>query len=117
MAGHPLFVFSRTDQVDPLRIFQIPLDGLANPAGKSFLRLPADLATNLPRVDGVATIVSWTIFYIRDQRCVLASITHRSQFIEQCAYGVHHVDVAHLTVSADVVSLAWNAFHQHCTDG
>ena len=89
---------------------QVPLDGLAQSAGKTFARRPAQFASDLGAVHGVSPIVAGPVLYIRDQRFISAA---GLQFGKNGANLTDHFNIALLAVAANVVALADSAFPQH----
>src|SRR5258706_16486224 len=51
---HPLAIAARSHTLNPGRVFQIPLDGLANSAFKSLARTPTQFRFNVTDVHGVS---------------------------------------------------------------
>ena len=47
---------------DPVLVIEVPLNRLADAGLKGFFWFPAELITNLGRINRIASIVSWSIF-------------------------------------------------------
>src|SRR5271166_6843021 len=88
----------------PPFVVEIPPHRLLNAGVEGFERLPAKLALELRRVDGVAQIVPRAVRDELDERFVRT--LHRPQFVEDGADALDDVNVAPLVAPADVVFLA-----------
>ena len=82
---------------------QVPLDGLAQSAGKTFARRPAQFASDLGAVHGVSPIMAGPVLYICDQRFIPAA---GLQLGKDGANLTDHFNIALLAVAANVVALA-----------
>src|SRR5580692_5038620 len=67
MGRNPLPVTSAGHVLHPLLVLKIPANGFANAGFKRFLRPPTQFAFNLPRIHGIAPVVSRTVLHERDQ--------------------------------------------------
>ena len=86
------------DRAPPVLVVLVPLDGLGKPRCKvGMLGTPAELATELGRIDGVTTVVA---------RTVLDPIEVVGVFAHPLEDGMEHVDVVLLAIGADQVGLA-----------
>ena len=85
-------------------IGQVPLNGFAHPAGKRFVRRPAQLTLNFRRIDGVAGIVAGPVTDEFDQ--AVARRVRGHQFVKDRADPAHDIDVPPFVASADIVGLA-----------
>jgi hypothetical protein len=66
---------------DPVLVIQVPLDGLADAGLKGFFRFPAELITNLGRINRIASIVSRPIFNKGDLILVRLAILAGFEFV------------------------------------
>src|ERR1700721_3959560 len=64
---NPLPVTSARHILRPLLVLKIPANGFANSGFKCFFRPPTQFALNLPRIHGIAPVVSRTVLHERDQ--------------------------------------------------
>src|SRR5215472_9856536 len=103
MCCYPLPVSSAGDFFYPPVIFEIPADGLANSALEAFPRLPPQLSFNLPRVDGVAPVMTWTIFHEGDQTTMRHHGILWTQLIQNHADIFYDLQVRLLTPPANVI--------------
>ncbi len=103
----------------PVEMVQVPLYGLAQAASKGFPRRPAQFAFELAGIDGVASIMAWSIFDKADQLGIGASITSMlgRQFVEQRTDAVHHLQIALLIVPADGIGFADGTAHEYGQQG
>src|SRR3954468_18071955 len=62
----PLAIGAARYLVDPARMVQIPLDGLAHAGLEGFLRRPAELGAQLGAVDRVAAVVAGAVLHEGD---------------------------------------------------
>src|SRR5690606_32735302 len=71
----------------PVEVVQIPADGLAQPALKGFLRLPAELALDPAGIDGITDVVTGPVRDVGDERRIGRPVTRgrRRHVLEQRA--------------------------------
>ena len=93
------------DGFGPPAVVQVPEDGLADASLEGFLRLPAELALYLARVDGVATVVAWAIGDKGNLFFVLHAVFPGAEFVEETAKRADDVDICPLAVSPNVIGL------------
>ena len=61
---HPLAVSPTSNALYPGLVGQVPFHGFADAGLKCFLWLPAQVALDLTCVNGIASVVTWSIFNI-----------------------------------------------------
>src|SRR5665213_2468195 len=110
MMRDPLAVVAARRGGKPLRVGEVPGERAAHSAGKSLGGLPAELATDLARIDRVAAIVARAV---GDERHQLRVIAAGPQLGQQVAERAHHVEVRHFGVATDVVCLALPTAREH----
>ena len=110
---HPLLIRPARHTLHPRRIRQIPLHRLAQPSLKALLRPPAQLALQLPRVDRIPPVMPRPVRHILHQLQMRPELRLRHQLIQQRAQRRHHLQIAPLISSADVVRLAHAPSLQH----
>ena len=89
----------------PSRILHVPTNGLSNRLFEHSYRCPAQFLLDLAGVDGVATVVSRSVFDERDQAFAIV-LQVRKSFLNRCANRLHNVDVGAFAVAADVIGLS-----------
>src|ERR1700733_15588708 len=102
MGRNPLPVTSAGPVLPPLLVLKIPANGFANAGFKRFLRPPTQFAFNLPRIHGIAPVVSRTVLHERDQFASRPSRPPRP-FIPDIAKPVHDLPVGVLLPTPHVV--------------
>src|SRR5690606_19117765 len=90
----------------PRIIGEIPIDGRGEGVLKAPARPPADLALDFRRIDGIAEIVTRTIFHEADRFAIRTAVFARRPPIEVIANGRHHGEIAALIAASDIVALA-----------
>src|SRR6202789_4016348 len=115
MRRNPLPVTSAGHVLHPLLVLKIPANGFANSGFKRFLRPPTQFAFNLPRIHGIAPVVSRAVLHEGDQFASRPSRPRR-HFIHDIANRVHDLQVGLLIPTADVVGLSRNSPRQHQCD-
>src|SRR5713226_6804283 len=85
---------------NPIRIATIPCDGSREAFVEGNERPPAEFCSDLPRVEGVSTIVSRPVGYILDERF---------WFVHDAEDLLNQVDIFHDVCTTDVVNLARTA--------
>ena len=103
----------------PALVVQIPLHGLAQPAFKGFLRLPAQFAADFARVHRISHIVPGAVGNVGDQIVVMGGVRRfvaGRKFLQQVANGMDNINIPPLAVAADVVGFADGAAHQHAIE-
>src|SRR6478609_9276265 len=111
---HPLPVGTAGHFFNPFVVLQIPGDGLTNAALKSFLRTPLQFAFDLSRVDGIAPIVSGTIFHKRDEAPMWSDRVTWTKFVEQRANRFHDFQICFFIPPADVIRLPDASSRENC---
>src|SRR5258708_10968382 len=66
MFRHPLAIAAAGDITDPIFVFKIPADGLADAALKCLQRTPVEFALDFARVHRVPAVVATAVFYQND---------------------------------------------------
>src|SRR5260221_12939826 len=87
-------ILTRPDIGDPVGMFAVPEDGLAEPLVESHRGTPTDFFFHLGAVDGVAPIVARAVFDVADQRAWLA---YRIQ------QRVRKLEIGSLATATDIV--------------
>ena len=88
-------------RLPPFWMVEIPLHGLFETSFETFLRMPAKLALDLARVDGVATIVSRPV---RNKTGQFATrIFGRPYLVEQIADALDNLQIRAFAKTADIV--------------
>src|SRR5664279_3480488 len=91
---------------------EIPVDSCFEAGGKRFARSPSQLSLKLGAVDRVPTVVPRAIGDMSNLNGVGLAVGTRAFPVQQCADGLHDLDVGLLTQAADVVRLAATALAQ-----
>ena len=97
-------------------MLQVPVHGRGDALVEAVFRLPAQLALELGRVDGVAAVVAGAVGHVGDLAAARLSVSARTALVQQRADRPHHLDVLLLRVAADVVGLTDRALGQHGAD-
>src|SRR5258708_12905691 len=100
---------------DPIRIVQVPGDGLAQSGIEALGGRPPDLNGDLRRVHRVTAIVPRAVLHEGYQHGMRALATG-PRFVEQRTDRVHHLEIGLLVVAADVVTLTDAAVLQDLSD-
>ena len=111
-----LLVISRSHVVHPFLVVQIPADGLFNPFLELQARLPAQLALQLARVDGIAHVVALAVGHVGNQVHVLAFLPAQ-QTVNGPDDHPDDVDVLPLVEAADVVGVGNLPLVENQVDG
>src|SRR6188768_1280539 len=78
----PVAVGPALHALHPVAMGQVPLHGLADAGLEGLGRLPAQLALDLARVDGVAPVVARAVLHEGDLSGVAAAVRARAQFVQ-----------------------------------
>src|SRR5271169_2012035 len=78
---HPLTIAATGDVADPVLVFKIPADGLADSTFKRLQRVPVQFALDFARVHCVAAVVAGAVFDERDEFLVGNGGIVRAQFV------------------------------------
>ena len=60
--------------LNPSCVIEIPYDGFANTAFKRFGRAPAEFCFYLVRINGIATVMAWTVFDVGNEVAIAADM-------------------------------------------
>src|SRR5690606_17877835 len=102
---HPVAIGARCHVADPVTIVEIPQDRGFETGAEIAFRLPAELACQLARVDGVTAIMAGPVGDKGDLIAIRARVA-RPVAVEQIAYGADHLEISPLRIAADRVGLA-----------
>ena len=103
-----ILIFSRNNILPPRLMIQIPTDCLLDAISKFSFRQPAKFCVDFCRIDSVAAVVAFAVFYVGNEAFRLA------QFLQDKLY---NVDVCHFVVTTDIVSLSYGSFMDDEVDG
>src|SRR5260221_4377939 len=67
MFRHPLAIAAAGDITDPIFVFKIPADRLADAALKCLQRMPVEFTLDFARVHRVPAVVAWGGFFENDE--------------------------------------------------
>src|SRR2546423_13696662 len=93
MLRHPLTIAAAGDVPYPIVVFKIPAHRLGDPTFERFHRMPVQLASNFPRVHGIAAVVSRSVFNKRYEPAVRNDRIARTQFIQQAAERLYNIKI------------------------
>src|ERR1700693_5887049 len=83
---------------------EIPAHRLREPGGERLARAPAELLSDLRRIDRIAAVVPGPVGDEGDEAPVAAFA--RANLLQRVAQGMHDLEVAPLGIGPDVVGLA-----------
>src|SRR5262252_1666023 len=101
----------------PAAVLEVPLRGACKAVLERVPRRPPELATDLRRVDRVATIVSGTVRHEGFQVAVAAAAerrvhARRSQLLEDIADPIDDLQIGPLVAAADIILFARTPLRQ-----
>src|SRR5262249_23222587 len=112
----PVAICIACDIGNPLLIFKVPTDRLAQTTFESFLRLPTKLAFDLARVNSIAPVVPRPIFHEGNLLSIRLAVTPRLAPVQDVAEVTHHFKIRFLAGRPDIVHLARAPSLQHAPD-
>src|SRR5258708_152891 len=117
MFRHPLAIAAAGDITDPIFVFKIPADGLADAALKCLQRTPVEFALDFARVHRVPAVVARAVFDKSDELAVWHSGVVRAQLVQQITNGADNLEVPFFASPTDVVGFPDSALGEHRANG
>src|ERR1019366_7884524 len=114
---HPLTIAAAGDIADPVFVFRISANGLADAARERLLWGPIQFALDFASVHRVAPVVAGAVFDERDEFVVGNGGVVRAQFIQQFANRADNFQVLFFTASTNVVGFSDAAVGKHGANG
>ncbi len=102
-----------SDIADPVRMIQIPANGLPDAGLERLGWSPAQLCFDLTRVDRIAPVVARAIGHECDLFLIGAAIGFWPKFVKHVAEHHHDLKIRPLVPAADIVGLPRQACIQH----
>ena len=93
------------DFLPPVRIGQVPPDGIGQQFAVIRIWLPPELSLELARVDRVPHVVPWPIRHVGNEFLIRLSVGTRFERVHDPAKFFHQIDVPHFIVATDGVRL------------
>src|SRR5258708_7757180 len=117
MFRHPLAIAAAGDITDPIFVFKIPADGLADAVVKCLQRTPVEFALDFARVHRVPAVVARAVFDKSDELAVWHSGVVRAQLVQQITNGADNLEVPFFASPTDVVGFPDSALGEHRANG
>src|SRR6185312_2863425 len=102
VAVDPFPIGAAGHAIDPIGIFQIPLDGLAYATFKCLAWLPTKLLANFLRIHSISAVVARTIFDKNNLLSVGRPVCSRLQLVKNGADRSGNVHVCHFATATNI---------------